>query len=829
MRRIILVALLSVLLIVSAAVGQEFSSRPPQAPPPPAPTAPNSDPTYQQLRQSQLGDVTLAVHDLVLQRDAGTFTFRSGTFSFLAPVNGKVTGAVFLGEGAFTLAPPTASEQHSLSLLTKEPRMEENFNELVLRFTDGTADEIKKAGTAAAPAGNPGSAIERINSALRKDLHYNLHARLLEDVLGAKPGGLFVAFIKGKKYNAKMIYVIDPRGVHAFGMGSDQAGLMTWDENKYGVWASFHLAQERGQDRDASARRNRIKIDHQKLDTTIEKSGRLNGDATTTFVARSAGLRVVHLDLFPPLRVQSVSDSDGHPLSFIQENKDEDPDFAVILPRALESREKFTIRTVYSGKDAVTNEGGDNYYPAARISWFPGKGFGDYVTYEMTFHIPKGMTMVATGNRIREVNEGNENLSEWGSEVPQAAASFNFGKFKRKEAKIEKLDFVVESYANQDEPDIIKLLAQVAGKQIEVHRDAFTGQTYGTVTQNAAVGNLTTTGMMDKALAEGQLAVELYTDYFGPTPYKRLAITQQTAGNYGQSMPALIYLPITYFFDSTARHGLHMDDPRGYFKVVGPHEVAHQWWGHTVGFDNYRDQWMSEGFADFSASLFIQAIQKNNGEFIKFWNDERELLTETNKEGFRAIDVGPVTQGHRLNNTKAGYDVSQRLIYPKGAYILHMIRMVMWNAKTGDSEFKSMMQDFVKTYANRAATTEDFKAMVEKHMTPGMDISGNHTMDWYFDEYVYGTALPGYKLDYSLDQAANGYTLSLKITQSGVDDKFTMPVPVYLELSKDHIVRLGAAAITGNRTIEEKIPLNGLKEKPKRAMLNYFDDVLCAP
>ena len=98
--------------------------------------------------------------------------------------------------------------------------MEENFNELVLRFTDGTADEIKKAGTAAAPAGNPGSAIERINSALRKDLHYNLHARLLEDVLGAKPGGLFVAFIKGKKYDSRIIYALDPRGVHAFGMGS---------------------------------------------------------------------------------------------------------------------------------------------------------------------------------------------------------------------------------------------------------------------------------------------------------------------------------------------------------------------------------------------------------------------------------------------------------------------------------------------------------------------------------------------------------------------------------------------------------------------------------
>ena len=811
--------------LAGTATAQELASRPQQPVPPPA-SMPNSDPTYQQLRRSQLGDATLAVHDFVLRREAGTFTFRSGTFSLLAPVNGRVTGAVFLGDGSFTLLPPSASEQHTLSLLTKEPKMEESFNELVLRFTDGTADEIKNAGTAAAAAGNAGSALDHINTALRKELHFNLHARLLEDVISAKVGSLFVAFIKGKKYNGKMIYAADPRGVHAFGMGYDQAGLMTWDENKQGVWASFQFAQEHGQ---YPVGWRNIKINHQKLDTTIEKNGRLSGDATTTFVVRGSGLRVVGFNLFPSLRVQSVSDSEGHSLSFIQEGKDDDADFAIILPRALEGGEQFTVRTVYSGRDVVSNEGGDNYYPAARTSWYPSRGFGDYVTYEMTFHIPKGMTMVATGNRIREVNEGSENITEWRSDVPQAVTGFNFGRFKRKAATIEKLGYTVESYANQDEPDIVKMLAQYAGKELEVHRDPWTGQTYGTVTQNAAVGNLTTTGMMDKALAEGQLSVQLYTDYFGPSSYKRLAMTQHSAFNYGQSWPTLVYLPISYFFDTTARHGLHMDDPKGYFKMVGPHEAAHQWWGHTVGFDNYRDQWMSEGFSDFSASLFIQAIQKNNGEFIKFWNDERELLTETNKEGFRAIDVGPVTQGYRLSNTKSGYDVTRRLIYPKGAYILHMIRMMMWNSKTGDTEFKAMMQDFVKTYASRAATTEDFKAMVEKHMTRGMDVSGNHTMNWYFDEYVYGTALPTYKLDYSFDQAADGYALNVKITQSGVDDKFSMPVPLYLELGKDHIVRLGAATLTGNRTLEQKIPLAGVKEKPRRAMLNYFNDVLCTP
>jgi hypothetical protein len=812
--RYVTIVFLLFFLLGPCSSGQELSPRPQQAAPVPAPAAPNSDPIYQQLRQSRLGDATFAVHDLVLQRDAGTFTFRSGTFSFLAPVNGKVTGAVFLGDGSFTLVPPTASEKHSLSLLTKEPKMEENFNELVLRFTDDTYEEIKKAGTAAAPASNPGGPLEHVNTALRKHLHYNLHARLLEDVIGTGPGGLFVAFIKGKKYDSKMIYVIDPRGVHRFHAGGDDVALMTWDENKYGIWVSSRLPQHHGP-------RQTIKIDHQKLDTSLEKSGRLNGDATTTFTVRTSGVRAVGFDLFHTLRVQSVSDAAGHPLAFIQESKDDDPDFAVILPRALEAGEQFTIRTVYSGKDVVQTEGGDNYYPIARASWFPSRGFGDYVSYDMTFHIPKGMTMVATGTRIREINEGSENLTEWHTEVPQAVAGFNFGRFKRKEVKLEKLGFVVEAYANQDEPDIIKRLLRAA----EPSRDIYTPQTSYAM-QSAALGTLTTTGMMEKALAEGQLAIELYTDYFGPSSYKRLAITQQTAFNYGQSWPTLVYLPITYFFDSTARHGLGMDDPHGYFKVVGPHEVAHQWWGHTVGFDNYRDQWMSEGFAEFSASLFIQVIQKNNNEFIKFWNDERQLLTEKNKEGFRAIDVGPVTQGYRLANTKAGFDVPRRLIYPKGAYILHMIRMMMWNPKTGDADFKAMMQDFVKTYANRPATTEDFKAMVEKHMIPGMALSGNHNMDWFFDEYVYGTALPSYKLDYSFDQSGD---MNMKLTQSGVDDKFAMLVPIYLELSDGRIVRLGLAPITGNRTIEQKVPLSGMKERPKRAMLNYFNDVLCAP
>src|ERR1700677_3993865 len=90
-------------------------------------------------------------------------------------------------------------------------------------------------------------------------------------------------------------------------------------------------------------------------------------------------------------------------------------------------------------------------------------------------------------------------------------------------------------------------------------------------------------------------------------------LTQQTACSYGQSWPMLVYLPICYFWDSTIQHQLGvLDGDPSYWQVVTAHEVAHQWWGQTVGFSSYRDQWMSEGFANFSASLFLKNTRPND-------------------------------------------------------------------------------------------------------------------------------------------------------------------------------------------------------------------------
>ncbi|HTT23060.1 MAG TPA: M1 family aminopeptidase [Candidatus Sulfotelmatobacter sp.] len=776
---------------------------------------PNSDPTYQALRNLTLSSEAVSVSNVEFKRDAGTFHLHSGAICFVAAVNGKVTGAVFAGDGNFILDPPP-SERSMLKLLSKEDEFSENFSQMVLRFTDSSYEDLKKLGTAGASGCDAGP-LKDSQHTTRHKLKENLEARILEDLLSTNPGGLFVAFIRGRRYNGQELYEIDPHE------GRDQVTFMTYDENKFGEWASFPMSGEHK----LGAIGHPIRIVHQELDTTFEKNANLIGRAKTDFVAQLDGLRVVPLNLFPTLRVRSVKDADGQPLAFIQEDKNDDAQFSVILPKALQVGEKFTVATEYAGKEAVVNRGGGNYFPVARSNWYPNNpsgSLGEYANYDMTFRIPKGMQIAATGVRLSESNEGGQNVTTWKSEAPQTVAGFSFGRFKVEEAKLEKPPYVIQSYANIEVPDWVSSLKHEAEQGTDL-------PTMGSHSTETALGSMSTVGLNKKALVEGQLAIQLYTDYFGPPLFTHMQLTQQTACNFGQSWPELVWIPICYYFDTTVRHELGMDwGDRGYWKVVTPHEVAHQWWGHTVGFSSGRDQWMSEGFADMSASLYLTLIEKNPKKFLTFWNDERDLLLERDAEGFRAIDAGPLTMGYRTSNSRTGFDTSRRLIYPKGAYVLHMIRMMMRDRQKGDQQFKEAMQDFVKTYSGKAATTEDFKAMMEKHMTPEMDVDGNHRMDWFFNEYVYGTQLPSYKTESSFDIGPDGdVVMSVKLSQSGVDDKFRMIVPVYVELADGNIAFLGRARLMGNSSVEEKVPLKGLKTKPRRAMVNYYDDVLASP
>lgn len=800
----------------------------------------NGDSAYQQLRHVTVSSEAIAVNNVVIRRDIGTFTLKSGTLYFLAPVGSKVTGAVFLGEGSFLLEPSVPWERRSVSFLTQEPSVKEEFGAVVFRFTDGSYDELKKQGAQVQAAEGLKAAklvadnLESLSS--NRILRYNLSGRILQDVLGPESSpGVFYAFISGKRFGSKQVFVVDPQGVEMLGIEPEEVAYASFEESvfAYGpsIWYAGHLATEEGTGKDRGTQVNgAIDIQKQKLDITLEKNARLAGTATTTFAATIPGLRVARFNLFRNFQIQSVSGTDGQPLQYAMEERgwnrtiDDDPgNLIIVLPKALAVGESFTFKMVYGGKEAVTNEGGGNYYPVARDDWYPAGRKGDYAEYEMTFRIPKGMVMAATGNMVREATEGDQHVFEWKSDGPVSVAGFNFGRMKMVEAKLNN-NFLVRSYANESQPDWVRSLQQ--STEPPMTRAIGPGLSN---TPEVALGTMSTLTMMKGPLSEGQVAVPIYTDYFGSVPFRQVLLTQQTACTYGQAWPGLVWLPICSFFDSTVRHQLGLDDTReAYWSVVTPHEIAHQWWGHAVGWASYRDQWMSEGFAEFSASLFTQMTNRNPNAYLKFWHDRQRNMQYKNELGVRYSEIAPVFMGYRINNRKAGADAYRVVIYPKGAFVLHMIRMMMLNETHSENAFKQMMHDFVQTYQNRPASTEDFKQVVEKHMTPGMNLDGNRKMDWFFNEWVYGTELPKYGFTYDIqDTPDKGAMLSVKLSQSGVSDNFKMQVPIYAEMADGAVIRLGTMGIKGSTTREAQVPL-GKMPKPKRLMINYQYDVLTA-
>ncbi|HKE60403.1 MAG TPA: carboxypeptidase-like regulatory domain-containing protein, partial [Pyrinomonadaceae bacterium] len=165
----------------------------------------NLDPIYQQLRQLGKTDQDFAgayasVNNLKLQREAATFTLKSGDLYFLAPVEGRTTGAVFIGDGELSLVPPTQVEQNSLKIFTGEGGISEQFHHLVLRFTDKTFEEIKSSPAASMKSGGAaaGQARELYHDnqqLLRKRLRDNLELHTLADIYNQTHEGFFRAFI----------------------------------------------------------------------------------------------------------------------------------------------------------------------------------------------------------------------------------------------------------------------------------------------------------------------------------------------------------------------------------------------------------------------------------------------------------------------------------------------------------------------------------------------------------------------------------------------------------------------------------------------------------
>lgn len=793
----------------------------------------NRDPLYQKLRQSSTAPDSFAgdfitVKDLVIKRDAGTFTFRSGEIYFPAPVDGRTTGAVFIGDGEFHLVPPIERERLSLAIFTEAPELREPFTELVMRFTDTTFDDLKKSPNATVGRGGAQAAKARDlfrekEALLHRQFRLNLDLRILIDMYAPPRPGFFFTFIEGKKFS-KLVYSLDPLSMLSpfASVYPEEIQLVSYGDNDRGIWTAFHLTDEylKGTATNAQDQRT-YDIQRHEIDTVI-KGNRLTSTDVVTFTPRVAGQRVIPFDLVSSMRVSGVRDEAGHELEFVQQARNEDADFAVILPQSGDVGKTYKLTIEYSGDGALVDVGGGNYFLGPRSNWYPNNAvasFGDRATFELTFHYPKGNTLVAVGALTEpDKQEGDTMVAHWTSgQIELQVAGFNYGRFKRKAETDPDSGLQIEYYANNELPDFVKDM-----------QNRLRQATDGGQVVMSTLEAMTTTSMAESAIADTKNATRIYNAYFGKLPFTRIAMSQQPADNFGQAWPTLVYMPFTAFLDDTTRVQLYgvRGGTNTFWAYVGPHEVAHQWWGHAVGWTSYHDQWMSEGFAEFSASLYAQLVKRDNGKFNALWEQQRRLITEATPRtmGRKPYTVGPVTQGYRLNNGRTG-NVARAMIYPKGAYILHMLRMMMQDNRTlSDQAFMTMMKEFVQNHLNKNASTDDFQDIVEKHITPGMDLTGKKNMNWFFNEWVYGTDVPAYKFDYRVVKGADGKpALTGSITQSGVSNGFAMPVPIYADYGKG-FVKLGSVVLVGNTTYQ--LPVIPLPAQPRKATLCAMSDVL---
>jgi aminopeptidase N len=214
------------------------------------------------------------------------------------------------------------------------------------------------------------------------------------------------------------------------------------------------------------------------------------------------------------------------------------------------------------------------------------------------------------------------------------------------------------------------------------------------------------------------------------------------------------------------------------------HEIAHQWWGHGVGWMNYHDQWLSEGFAQYFAALYAN---KNRGDGVF-----QSVLRRMQRWALRESDQGPVHLGYRVGHIKNDGRAFRAVVYNKAAMVLHMMRLTL-----GDDAFFGGIRRFYLSSRFRKVGSEDFRIAMEEES--GRDLQR------FFERWIYNATLPQIAFSYRVEQGAAGSDVILRFDQTG--ELFDLPALVTLSYadgrSTDVLVPIS------DRTVELKVKLTG--------------------
>ena len=729
------------------------------------------------LKQAQLDpEACFRVRDFTYRRNEVRIYLTEGVLMFRKPVNGVRTGAVFvaseeLEDAEILMIPPNRMERKSLASFTGSPNLNEHFRSAAFLFTDGTAErwiaELSQSTTARRSPERGVLVAESWNEVVR-NLSDSLEPRLLEDLSnGGGPGkGFFFAAFSGRSLGNFDIY-FDPRGREELFIGQLEN---VEGRNRYNFWSHFEPKRPEPRPRSIPA----AKIESFEVQAEIGDDLRFRATVKMRLRSNQDGLNVFPMDLSPRLRVTSAR-WNGEAVEVYQRDalranllRNLDSEGLLLRPAIPLKAGETGILEVEEEGDLFFRSGNGVLYLATRASWFPQMMFQS-APFQASFEHPKNLMLVCPGLRT-ETLKGERKVTKCRVDRPVRLFGFNLGSFES--SKVNRGGFEVEVYANKTiESALESRPAQMILPQVPVMPRR---RMEMPAVMTSAIPPPDPLSRMPSMAAEIAGALEYFSSIFGPPPLSRV-VAAPIPGAFGQGFPGFLYLStLAYLEDRNLPAADRAEwQGRNFREILQAHESAHQWWGNQVTFDNYRDEWLSEALANYSALLYLE--KRKGAKAIEPVLEEyrRRLLLE-NKDGKEADSVGPLVFGMRLRYTDPA--AWHSITYGKGTWVLHMLR-----SRLGDAAFLQTLGQLAREFADKPMNTEDLRRTAAEKLpkdAPDRDLAN------FFETWVYGTGIPLLEMTSTVKGSAPRAVVEIRLKQTKAGENFAVDVPVEIQLPR---------------------------------------------
>ena len=280
--------------------------------------------------------------------------------------------------------------------------------------------------------------------------------------------------------------------------------------------------------------------------------------------------------------------------------------------------------------------------------WQPVYKYDRPATYRMTFRHHERYAVASVGSKVSEseADGADMELSTW--ETPQVRQiTFNLGRFTEHEVGKDRF------------PNLTIQVDEVTHDRLASSIDAF----------NAAVGRncfiecpfvqRQQEDMVVEVAQDLREAFLFFSDVYGQTTVDAFT-DSEIPYDHGLAFPGLVLLSWSTF---------GWTDESGYDEIFRAHEVAHQWWGIGVRPASYHDQWLAEGFSEFSGLWYAARARGSLPMFLRRLRETREEIFDRREE------AGPIWLEPRSGSSRDPQDAALT-VYQKGAWVLHMLRIM---------------------------------------------------------------------------------------------------------------------------------------------------------